>query len=113
VRLTPDERQEWVRERLLQALYISGGWLSRSALRAMAFGGEQVWADEIDLALDALVEAALIERALLPRLVGKHGRPTSVYRATVTTVPALEPAQDQGMDPHAAREDVPDGAGAA
>jgi hypothetical protein len=98
MRLSPTAREEWVRERVLQALYVSGGWLSKSALRAMGFGGEQIWADEIDRALVELETAALIERAVLPRLVGKHGRPTPVYRATVTTVLDRGRAQDRGVD---------------
>jgi hypothetical protein len=86
MRRTPDQRRAWVRERLLEALAVCGGELNRSALKVMAFGGEQVWSDEITQALDGL-EAERLITGRTARGVGQHGAPTRRYRViTMTTV---------------------------
>jgi hypothetical protein len=110
MRLSPDEREEWIRERLLQGLVVCGGWLPKSALRVLALGGSSSLASapEVSAALVDLEAAGLVLSRWVPRFVGRYGAGTLVYAATgaaVCTAPPGEPAQDRGMDPHAARED--------
>lgn len=79
-----------VRERLLEALVINEGWMPRTPLKWFAFGGEQVWSDEISAALVALEADGLIESEARHRKrgVGLDGADVVMfYRATVTTVP--------------------------
>ena len=86
MRRSPEQRRAWVRARLLEALTVNGGELNRSALKVMAFGGEQVWADEITEALVGL-EAERSISSRTARGVGRHGAPTRRYRiGTVSTV---------------------------
>lgn len=96
MRRTPEQRRAWVRSRLLEALTVNGGELNRSALKVMAFGGEQVWADEITEALQGLeAEGLIVSRTA--RGVGHHGAPTRRYRATVSTVRPRKAPDTGGM----------------
>lgn len=81
-----------------------GGELNRSALKVMAFGGEQVWSDEISEALDRLETERLIA-ARTARGVGHHGTPTRRYRATMTTVRYRRAPDTGGMALDLAAED--------
>jgi hypothetical protein len=88
MRRTPDERSAWLRERLLEALVVNGGELPLTPLRWFAFGGEQVWSDERTQALIELEAMGLIAARTVPRVVGRHGGGTVLYRArTMSTVP--------------------------
>ena len=91
MRLTPDERRESVRERVLQALIACEGWLWVSMLHRGAFGGDVVTAAERDEALRDLEAAQIIERREVAKTVGRFGRPTFQYRyRAVDTAPSLE-----------------------
>ncbi len=75
---------ERIRERLLEALIVCGGELPRTPLKALAFGGEQVWSGEVSEALAMLEAAGKI--AARRKRIGRHGVGAAYYRATVTTV---------------------------
>ena len=99
MRLSPDERADRVRERVLQSLIICEGWLSKTQIRAAAFGGDAAEAWERDAALDALERAGMIESRVVARMVGRHGRKSTQYRyATVGTVLAAEDCEHGSVD---------------
>jgi hypothetical protein len=99
MRLSPDERAERVQERVLQALIVSEGWLSKTQIHAAAFGGDEVEARERDEALRALETAGMVESRELARMVGRHGRRTHQFRyRTVGTVLSAEGCEHGSVD---------------
>src|SRR5487761_1593723 len=87
-RRSPEERATRLRERLREALIVCGGELPRSALRLLAFGGGQIFADELDEALAGLEQAGLISSRSVAHFVGRGGSGTRVYRAVDTALAA-------------------------
>lgn len=87
-------RAERVRELLLDALVVNGGWLPRTPLKSFAFGGEQVWSDQITEALTALEGEGLIEIAARHRKRGRRedrAAEVTFYRATGTGTTVADP----------------------
>jgi hypothetical protein len=98
MRRTSDERAIRLRERLLEALVVSGGELPRSPLRLLACGGDAVYSDELDRALAELVASGAVKARSVDHFVGRSGSGTIVYRAApvYTALPA-EHREDEDM----------------
>lgn len=106
MRLTPDERRERLRERTVQCLVVNGGWLSRTMIKAGAFGGDRVTAAELDEALAGLLADGVIMSRDVAKVVGRFGRGCTLYSyaAVATALPAeqCERCHMEDLD-HAAR----------
>jgi hypothetical protein len=86
MRLTDDERHRRLCEAALEALTVSGGWLSLPQLRD-GLGQGWVTPAELDDALAELLSRGLIVAKRRRRGVGRHGRPRTVVAAR--TVPVV------------------------
>lgn len=66
-------------------------------LRWFACGGQQLAEGEFGRTLEELEDQGKIAGRTVPRLVGRHGRTTKLYRATVITVRRAEPQDTARM----------------
>jgi hypothetical protein len=81
-RLSPEERHQRLCDRIVEALVASGATegLPRTALRLLAFGGDQVEGWEYTGALEDCTQQRRIEARDVDHFVGRGGSGCRIYR---------------------------------